>query len=150
MPAAFFSMAGLLLLFDFIWVSLHIRVRGGLYHNRINGPLANNKIAIVVLWTLMAVVETALLWYVLQKPDMQTGNVLAKAAQFGALAGFAIYFVFNGTSLFTSSTWSVSASIGDICWGTVLMTSVAVLGAHVIRQTKPQTFDPAITNPAAL
>jgi uncharacterized membrane protein len=150
MAASFFAMSGLLLLLDVLWVTLQSQ-KFGLYFNRMHGVLAKNKFAISILWILVAIVETSLLWYVLHKPDMQRGDSLQKAAQFGALAGFVIYFVFNVTSLITTQSWSVPTAIGDICWGTVLMTSVAVLGAHVIRSTRPQkVFDPAVTNPATL
>ena len=161
MAKSFFAMLALLLVLDMLWVTINTKWSRGLYFERMKGPWSTKPAVFMALWVLIAVAETALLWYVLHKPDMQSlPQALPQAAAFGALAGFVIYFVFNATSLVTTQSWSFKTAFVDTCWGTVLLASVAVLGMHLMLQNPTvvqnptintsSTFDPAITNPAAL
>ena len=99
---------------DFVWLS---RVAIGFYRSQIGETLRDrpNMLAagLFYLFYIAGIVYFAVL------PGLQKDS-LAVACLNGALLGLIAYGTYDMTNLATLKNWSLSVSIVDILWGTVL------------------------------
>jgi uncharacterized membrane protein len=127
-----------ILALDIPWVLINTKF--GFYRGHVNG-VVTNKLAVGVMWIqvalLLALSITGVLYYAPAKDVVWIGMFL----------GFAVYFIFNTTSL-SMFQWSIVSAIGDTLWGTVLCGVVATIGLALVQRWRK--IDPAIVNPAAL
>ena len=112
---------------DFIWLS---RVAIGFYKSKI-GPLMLEKpnfaaAGIFYLFYIAGVVYFAV------APAL-SGGEWNTAMISGGILGFIAYGTYDMTNLSTLKNWSLSMSIVDIIWGTVLTSIAATAGFAITR-----------------
>ena len=112
---------------DFIWLS---RVAIGFYKSKI-GPLMLEKpnfaaAGIFYLFYIAGIVYFAV------APALNGGE-WNTAMISGAILGFIAYGTYDMTNLSTLKNWSLSMSIVDIIWGTVLTSTAATAGFAITR-----------------
>ena len=112
---------------DFIWLS---RVAIGFYKSKI-GPLMLEKpnfaaAGIFYLFYIAGIVYFAV------APALNGGE-WSTAMISGAILGFIAYGTYDMTNLSTLKNWSLSMSIVDIIWGTVLTSIAATAGFAITR-----------------
>ena len=112
---------------DFIWLS---RVAIGFYKSKI-GPLMLEKpnfaaAGIFYLFYIAGVVYFAV------APAL-SGGEWSTAVISGGILGFIAYGTYDMTNLSTLKNWSLSMSIVDIIWGTVLTSIAATAGFAITR-----------------
>ena len=113
---------------DFIWLS---RVAVGFYKSKI-GPLMLEKpnfaaAGIFYLFYIAGIV------YFSVAPALSGGD-WTTAMISGAILGFIAYGTYDMTNLSTLKNWSLSMSIVDVIWGTVLTSVAATAGYAITRQ----------------
>lgn len=59
-------------------------------------------------------------------------NSIKKAAVYGALFGFFTYATYDLTNLATLNNWSLTVTLVDIIWGTLLTAVVASIGYLIV------------------
>ena len=112
---------------DFIWLS---RVAIGFYKSKI-GPLMLEKpnfaaAGIFYLFYIAGIVYFAV------APAL-SGGEWNTAMISGGILGFIAYGTYDMTNLSTLKNWSLSMSIVDIIWGTVLTSIAATAGFAITR-----------------
>ena len=111
---AYISAALVLFGLDFVWLS---RVAIGFYRSQIGETLRDRPnmaaAGLFYLFYIAGIVYFAVL------PGLQKDS-LAVACLNGALLGLIAYGTYDMTNLATLKNWSLSVSIVDMLWGTVL------------------------------
>jgi uncharacterized membrane protein len=51
----------------------------------------------------------------------------------GAIMGFIVYSIYNGTNLFTINDYSIKTGIVDTLWGTILLGTISVITSFIIK-----------------
>ena len=105
-------------LFDFLWLG---KISGNLYTSTIQNiqgtPISARISPAVIAYLLMAFSISLLL----EKCNITSDNVILM----GALVGFIIYGIYNGTNHAILKDWSLKTSLIDTAWGTLLFGATA-------------------------
>ena len=67
---------------------------------------------------------------------VQQPNSLNEAMVYGALVGFVIYGVFNGTSYSISKNWTLKIAVLDTIWGMFVMSAAATVVYYIFHKDK--------------
>jgi len=67
---------------------------------------------------------------------VQQPNSLNEAIVYGALIGFVIYGVFNGTSYSLNKNWTLKIAILDTMWGMFVMSAAATVVYYIFHKDK--------------
>ena len=67
---------------------------------------------------------------------VQQPNSLNEAMVYGALVGFVIYGVFNGTSYSISKNWTLKIAVLDTLWGMFVMSAAATVVYYIFHKDK--------------
>ena len=67
---------------------------------------------------------------------VQQPNSLNEAMVYGALVGFVIYGVFNGTSYSISKNWTFKIAVLDTIWGMFVMSAAATVVYYIFHKDK--------------
>ena len=67
---------------------------------------------------------------------VQQPNSVEEAMVYGALLGFVIYGVFNGTSYSLNKNWTVKVAVLDTMWGMFVMSAAATVVYYVFHKNK--------------
>lgn len=67
---------------------------------------------------------------------VQQPNSLNEAMVYGALIGFVIYGVFNGTSYSLNKNWTLKIAILDTMWGMFVMSAAATVVYYIFHKDK--------------
>jgi uncharacterized membrane protein len=67
---------------------------------------------------------------------VQQPNSVEEAIVYGALLGFVIYGVFNGTSYSLNKNWTVKIAVLDTIWGMCVMSTAATVVYYVFHKNK--------------
>lgn len=109
---------------DGIWLGL---LQKGAYQKQfeeIQGSPLQVKIGGAV-WSYLAMTAIILIFIV---PRVSSENLVKEALLYGALLGFFVYSIYNGTNYATLNNYHLSTAIKDTLWGTILF-AIAALGA---------------------
>lgn len=110
---------------DALWLS---RVALGMYRRELGGLLLNKpNLAISGLFYLLFVLGVVVLAVV---PALNGGG-WTQALWMGAVLGLAAYGTYDITNLATLKGWSLTVTLADLAWGTVL-TGVSAAAATAI------------------
>jgi uncharacterized membrane protein len=126
--AAYFATAVIFLFIDFIWLAY---VAKNFYFSRL-GDLLLPKPNLAVAGGFYAIYVVGIVIFAVA-PALQSGS-WKTAIVYGALFGFFAYATYDMTNLATLKNWSVTVTIVDIVWGTVLTGTSAVLGYLIVKQ----------------
>ncbi len=126
--AAYVATAIIFLFIDFIWLAY---VAKNFYFSRL-GDLLLEKPNMAVAAGFYAIYVVGIIIFAVA-PALQSGS-WKTALIYGALFGFFAYATYDMTNLATLKNWSVTVSIVDTIWGTVLTGTSALLGYLVVRQ----------------
>jgi uncharacterized membrane protein len=58
-------------------------------------------------------------------------NTITEAIKYGALYGFIVYGVYNGTNYVTFNKYDSKIFIADLMWGTFVSSIVSVIAFHI-------------------
>ena len=120
--------AGIFFVIDLIWLGAAAR---GLYDRHIGGLLRDQvNWAAAVLFYLIYI--GGILVFV-QIPALSEGWSLFRVALYGGMLGFFAYATFDLTSLALIRNWSLTITVVDLTWGTVLTGSTAALSVWLGR-----------------
>ncbi|NKN37244.1 DUF2177 family protein [Agrobacterium sp. a22-2] len=107
---------------DFIWLS---RVATGFYKSRIGDlMLAQPNLVAAGLFYFFYIAGIV---YFAVAPALSGGNWVSALVS-GAILGFIAYGTYDMTNLSTLKNWSLSVSVVDMAWGTVLTGLAATAG----------------------
>ena len=67
---------------------------------------------------------------------VQQPNSVEEAIVYGALVGFVIYGVFNGTNYSTNKNWTVKIALLDTMWGMFVMSAAATVVYFIFHKDK--------------
>ena len=67
---------------------------------------------------------------------VQLPNSVEEAMVYGALLGFVIYGVFNGTSYTLNKNWTVKIALLDTIWGMIVMSAASTVVYYVFHKDK--------------
>lgn len=119
---AYISTAVVFFGLDFVWLS---RVATGFYKSRIGDlMLAQPNFMAAGLFYLFYIAGIV---YFAVAPALNGGNWV-NALVSGAILGFIAYGTYDMTNLSTLKNWSLSVSVVDMAWGTVLTGLAATAG----------------------
>lgn len=126
--AAYGGTAIVLLALDAIWLTLASKP---VYRAQV-GPLLleNPNLAIAGLFYLFYAVGLTVFCVM---PSVASKSWLM-AAGFGALLGFVAYGTYDITNLATLKGWTVTVSLIDLAWGT-LVSAIAATAGHIVVRT---------------
>ena len=111
---------------DALWLS---QVALGLYRREIGGLLLDQpNLPVAGLFYLLFVAGIVLL---VVQPASANGGWLA-ALWMGALLGLVAYGTYDITNLSTLKGWSLTTTLADLAWGTVLTAVSATIGTLAI------------------
>ncbi len=112
-------------LLDFIWLSSTVNT---VYRPRLGALLAESPViwAVVLFYLLYG---AGLAIFVI-RPAMAEGSVVT-ALWMGAVFGLVAYGTYDLTNLATLKDWSVSLSVIDMAWGTILTGAAATIGVWI-------------------
>ncbi|WP_439815659.1 DUF2177 family protein [Zavarzinia sp. CC-PAN008] len=116
---------------DFVWLNW---ASGAIYRPRLGNLLLEqpNIAAAGGFYLIYAVAVTALVVV----PALDRG-AWTHALMMGALFGFAAYGTYDMTNLSTLRGWSVTVTVIDMAWGTLLTATAATIGFFVTRAIHP-------------
>jgi uncharacterized membrane protein len=91
-------------------------------------PMKFDIIAIIFTYLLMAL---SINYFIISNLDNSINyiNIFFK----GAILGFIIYGIYNGTNKSTINNWGIFESIIDTLWGTFLFGITSILSAYIIQ-----------------
>ena len=112
---------------DFIWLS---RVAIGFYKSKI-GPLMLEKPNFAAAGIFYLFYVAGIVYFAVA-PALNGGE-WSTAMISGGILGFIAYGTYDMTNLSTLKNWSLSMSIVDIIWGTVLTSIAATAGFAITR-----------------
>lgn len=112
---------------DFIWLS---RVAIGFYKSKI-GPLMLEKPNFAAAGIFYLFYVAGIVYFAVA-PALNGGE-WSTAMISGGILGFIAYGTYDMTNLSTLKNWSLSMSIVDIIWGTVLTSTAATAGFAITR-----------------
>jgi len=122
---AFFSMLASILILDFIWLGIitknFIINEFGSLITVTNGSIELNLVAGVLAWLLIVI--GCYVFAVRPSKDWK------EAARLGALVGLVIYGVYDLTNLAFINNYSLTFTIVDMAWGTILCAAVSSIGS---------------------
>lgn len=119
---AYISTAVVFFGLDFVWLS---RVATGFYKSRIGDlMLAQPNFVAAGLFYLFYIAGIV---YFAVAPALSGGNWVSALVS-GAILGFIAYGTYDMTNLSTLKSWSLSVSVVDMAWGTVLTGLAATAG----------------------
>jgi len=119
---AYLATAVVFLGFDAIWLT---RVALGLYRRELGGLLLDKpNLAIAGIFYLLFVVGIV----VLAIYPALNGGSWVNALLMGAVLGLVAYGTYDITNLSTLKNWSVTVTLADLAWGTVLTGVAATAG----------------------
>jgi uncharacterized membrane protein len=124
---AYLATAITFLLIDFLWLGF---VAKSFYRQEIGGLLLEKFNMTAAFGFYLVFVVGVLIFAVL--PALQAGS-WKTALLYGALFGFFTYATYDMTNLATLKGWSVTVTIVDISWGTLLTGASALVGYLVTR-----------------
>jgi uncharacterized membrane protein len=120
--------AGIFFIIDLFWLGAAAR---GLYDRHIGGLLRDQvNWAAAVLFYLIYI--GGILVFV-QIPALSGNWSILRVALYGGMLGFFAYATFDLTSLALIRNWSVTITVVDLIWGTVLTGSTAALSVWLGR-----------------
>ena len=123
---AYIATAVVFLGLDAIWLS---RIALGMYRREIGGLLLDKpNLVIAGLFYLIFVVGIVLLAIF---PALNSGTWV-NALLMGAVLGLVAYGTYDITNLSTLKNWSMTVTIADLAWGTVLSAVSATAGYLVV------------------
>lgn len=67
---------------------------------------------------------------------VQQPNSVEESIVYGALIGFVIYGVFNGTSYSLNKNWTLKIAILDTLWGMFVMSAAAIVVYYIFHKDK--------------
>tara|TARA_Y100001980_G_C14552022_1_gene335878 strand:- start:1995 stop:2402 length:408 start_codon:yes stop_codon:yes gene_type:complete len=67
---------------------------------------------------------------------VQLPNSVQEAMVYGALVGFVIYGVFNGTSYSINKDWTIKIAVLDTIWGATVMSTAATVVYYIFHKDK--------------
>lgn len=119
----------LLLVFDFIWISLNYSRYNTLVAN-VQGSKMNTKIlSAIVAYTLMII---GLLYIVFPLMDQdKSKNALIKALKYGGLFGLVVYGIYNFTNYAIFDNYSLFIGLTDTLWGTFVYFIVTYIALYI-------------------
>lgn len=125
------SLVGLVFI-DFIW----IKVIMGSFYDRSLGPLARRVgeslsvriVPSVLVWMLITL---GILLFVL--PKIESKGLLIEGFLWGALFGLVLYGVYDLTNYAFLDRWSLTMTVLDIIWGTILCGIMALFMGVLVR-----------------
>lgn len=119
----------LLLIFDFIWITLNYSRYNTLVSN-VQGSKMNTKIVSAILaYTLMII---GLIYIVFPLVDKDTSqNKLLKALKYGGLFGLVVYGIYNFTNYAIFDNYSLSIGLTDTLWGTFVYFIVTYIALYI-------------------
>jgi uncharacterized membrane protein len=107
---------------DALWLS---RIALDLYRRELGALLMEKpNLAVAGVFYLLFVAGLVILAVL---PNADTGNWL-QAAFYGAVLGLVAYGTYDITNLSTLKGWSVTVTIADLVWGTLLSAGAAAAG----------------------
>ncbi len=109
---------------DMVWLGL---VASNFYKSQLGHLMGDINWTAAIIFYLVFLVG---LTYFAIYPAAMKGSVVT-ALTFGAFFGFFTYATYDLTNLATLRDWSLSVSIVDMIWGTVLGGSVAAMTVYV-------------------
>ncbi|KAA3514694.1 DUF2177 family protein [Agrobacterium vitis] len=119
---AYFATAAVFFTLDFLWLS---KIALGFYKSRIGDMMRDQpNFTAAGLFYLFYIVGIV---YFAVGPALQSGS-LVTAVVSGALLGLIAYGTYDMTNLATLKSWSLSLSLVDMAWGTVLTATAAGIG----------------------
>ncbi|WP_256477869.1 DUF2177 family protein [Aurantimonas marianensis] len=122
---AYLATAVVFFVLDFIWLST---MSGGFYRRKIGDLLMDQpNFAVAGAFYVFYVVGIV---YFAVLPALNAGS-WPTALFSGALLGLVAYGTYDMTNLATLKGWSISMSVVDMAWGTVL-TAIAASGGYFI------------------
>jgi len=124
--AAYLATAAIFLLVDFVWLGY---VAKNFYASRL-GPLLLDKPNLTVAAVFYAIYVIGVVIFAVA-PALQSGS-WKTALIYGALFGLFTYGTYDMTNLATLKNWSVTVTVVDIIWGTVLTGASALLGYLIV------------------
>jgi len=124
--AAYLATAAIFLLVDFVWLAY---VAKNFYASRL-GPLLLDKPNLTVAAAFYAIYVIGVVIFAVA-PALQSGS-WKTALIYGALFGLFTYGTYDMTNLATLKNWSVTVTVVDIIWGTVLTGASALLGYLIV------------------
>jgi len=124
--AAYLATAAIFLLVDFVWLAY---VAKNFYAARL-GPLLLDKPNLTVAAVFYAIYVIGVVIFAVA-PALQSGS-WKTALIYGALFGLFTYGTYDMTNLATLKNWSVTVTVVDIIWGTVLTGASALLGYLIV------------------
>ncbi len=112
---------------DFVWLS---QIAKSFYFDRL-GPLLLEKPNLLAATAFYTVYVVGIMIFAVA-PALR-GESAATALIYGALFGFFAYATYDMTNYATLKNWSLTVSIVDTLWGTVLTGTSAFVGYVVTR-----------------
>lgn len=123
---AYIAVAVVFLVLDALWLGVFAL---GLYRREL-GPLLLDKpnLAIAAVFYLLMVGGVVLLAVL---PALDNGG-WARALWMGAVLGLVAYATYDITNLSTLRNWSLTVTLADLAWGTVVTAVSAVAGTLAV------------------
>ena len=115
----------LTIIFDTLWFKFAF---SNSFYSSINELLYNNpnKLIGIFVWFLMTTMQ-----YLFVKPlaNKHSNNIfnVPSSIIYGAIFGFCIFGIYNGTNLAFIKKWTLRASIIDTLWGTISQSLLAYI-----------------------
>ncbi|ACM35044.1 MULTISPECIES: DUF2177 family protein [Rhizobium/Agrobacterium group] len=119
---AYCATAAVFFTLDFLWLS---KIALGFYKSRIGDMMRDQpNFTAAGLFYLFYIVGIV---YFAVGPALQSGSLLTALVS-GALLGLIAYGTYDMTNLATLKSWSLTLSLVDMAWGTVLTATAAGIG----------------------
>lgn len=120
--------AAIFFLIDLFWLGLAAK---GLYARHV-GELMRERVNWTAALIFYAIYIGGILLFVVV-PALQDGSSLLRTAIMGGLLGFFAYSTFDLTCLALVRGWSVTVTVVDMIWGTVLTGSTSAAAVFLSR-----------------
>lgn len=132
---AYLVTAGVFFMIDLVWLGV---VAKGFYARHVGGLLREGvNWAAAVLFYLIYIAGIQV--FVLA-PAMSAGAGILATAVKGGLLGFFAYATFDLTALALLRGWSVTVTLVDMLWGTVLTACTSALALFILRVLVLKTY----------
>ena len=119
-----------LLIIDGIWLSSMISV----YRTHL-GELLHDGVRLIPAVLFYILYIGGILWFAIL-PSLETGG-WQQAALNGALLGLLAYGTYDLTNQATLKTWPTFITVMDICWGSFLTSTSAIVGTLAAQAVAP-------------
>ena len=120
--------AGVFFILDLFWLGV---VAKGLYAHYV-GALMRDRVNWTAAILFYAIYIGGILLFVVV-PALQDGSGIFRVAMMGGLLGFFAYSTFDLTCLALIRNWSVTVTVVDMLWGTVLTGSASAAAVWLAR-----------------